>query len=124
MEIKSQDNSNKKQPIEENVQGWPQSGTIMSDAIIDTLKIVSGKGQDQATAQISAKNAKSRAQVKKKLPQSGSIMSDAVIDGLKASAKIFGADRNGRPQSGTPVSDHIIDGLKVVKDPPSRAQLE
>ena len=51
-------------------------------------------------------------------------MSDAVIDGLKASAKIFGADRNGRPQSGTPVSDHIIDGLKVVKDPPSRAQLE
>jgi hypothetical protein len=36
----------------------------------------------------------------------------------------LGKDRNPTPQSGTPVSDKVIDTLKVIKDPPSRAQLE
>jgi len=30
--------------------GFPQSGTLSSDAVIDTLKIVSGRGRDEKTA--------------------------------------------------------------------------
>jgi hypothetical protein len=35
---------------------WPQSGTIGSDAVIDTLKIASGRGRDTQTAQIKSSN--------------------------------------------------------------------
>lgn len=61
----------------------PQSGTPVSDKVIDTLKVV--------------KDPPSRAQVGKKLPQSGSIISDAVIDSLKAGAATLGKDRNPQP---------------------------
>ena len=57
----------------------PQSGTPVSDKIIDALKF--GKDPEvRAHAQVTTK---------KKMPQSGSLVSDAVLDGLKVAAKFL-----------------------------------
>jgi hypothetical protein len=53
------------QKVENNAQAqqkdwpkpsWPQSGTIGSDAVIDTLKVASGRGRDTQTAQVKSSN--------------------------------------------------------------------
>jgi len=90
----------------------PQSGTPISDKVIDALKF--------------GRNPEVRAQTttKKKLPQSGSLVSDAVLDTLKVTAHVAGKDRESKPQSGTPISDKVIDALKFGRNPEIKAQLD
>ena len=115
----------------------------MSDAIIDTLKMVKDPPK---------KSTESKAQIEKNtLPQSGSPMSDVIIDtfkmvkdppkkqsevqtsskttkSVKPAPVVAGGNANSTsvaqksqlPQSGSPMSDVIIDTFKMVKDPPKK----